>query len=871
MARNTHRPEMHRRVAWKQPVRVATTAAGTLASDFENGDTVDGKTLATGDRVLIKNQAAGAENGIYVVKASGAPARAFDMDDANEVVGAKVYVVDGTANGGKTFHSTNLTTPTLGATALTFAEDTGGVGGDVATDSIWDAKGDLAVGTGADTASRLPVGTDGWHLVADSGEATGLSWAEPAAGTTAPFYNVADYGATGDGTTDDTSAIEDAIAAADATNGGTIYFPPGTYKITTTLSFTGGDYHLLGSGGRYSASIIHQVTSNTDALSFAPSSGTAIRTKASRIENLTIAGPGGASSGAGVRTTNDVHMTHCFVYGFYYGAYLGTASYYSLLFACTFTDCDHSGVYLNFTNNTTIDSCRFTGAFPGYSAPIGALAYGIYINGGLAQRVINSSIEYFTHWGIFCTAGPVEIIGNYFETGQATQANDALVFCSGGKGVAIIANYFQASNAAWSIDLGSSAVTGVIIAGNRIQAGTAGAVRTRDSTVAFLIGNDVTGTKTLTATTYDLDAYPPMADPMTTRGDIIYRNASNATARLAVGAAGRVFASDGTDPAWTATGGDVTGAITALTVGKLQGRTVASSLPSTDDVLTWDGSQWAPAAIPPGGVTEITDLPTAETNDTLVLAPDGVGGVEWRAETTGGTPGDTVEDETTWGITPAAGASAAYSRADHTHGSPAEPETGALSDDTPLVESGAGDAGDAATASRSDHVHPVGGVGLTKTEVGYTTVGGSLETLSGNTVYMKKFTMAQAGLVASGSLYMSPNGDNVATNRFAIMADNAGSPGDLMATSVPFVGNTFLLSRAGPTNQAAWITIPIGIWLTAGDYWLAWEPSGTNVRIAYDAGSDRKYTSGGTWVAHGGRYTDSDTTRKYSAYATVVY
>lgn len=41
-----------------------------------------------------------------------------------------------------------------------------------------------------------------------------------------------------------------------------------------------------------------------------------------------------------------------------------------------------------------------------------------------------------------------------------------------------------------------------------------------------------------------------MADPMTTRGDVILRNSSNATARLAVGAANTIFGSDGTDPSW---------------------------------------------------------------------------------------------------------------------------------------------------------------------------------------------------------------------------------------------------------------------------------------------------------------------------------
>lgn len=52
--------------------------------------------------------------------------------------------------------------------------------GDVATDAIWDAKGDLAVGTGADTAAKLTVGADGKYLKAASGEATGLIWDSPA-------------------------------------------------------------------------------------------------------------------------------------------------------------------------------------------------------------------------------------------------------------------------------------------------------------------------------------------------------------------------------------------------------------------------------------------------------------------------------------------------------------------------------------------------------------------------------------------------------------------------------------------------------------------------------------------------------------------
>jgi hypothetical protein len=48
--------------------------------------------------------------------------------------------------------------------------------GVVAVDKIWDAKGDLAVGTGADAAAKLTAGANDTILMADSGQATGLKW-----------------------------------------------------------------------------------------------------------------------------------------------------------------------------------------------------------------------------------------------------------------------------------------------------------------------------------------------------------------------------------------------------------------------------------------------------------------------------------------------------------------------------------------------------------------------------------------------------------------------------------------------------------------------------------------------------------------------
>lgn len=68
---------------------------------------------------------------------------------------------------------TGGTTPT----AWLFVQPDGSsAAGNVATDAIWDAKGDLAAGTGANTAAKVTVGANGTHLEADSVQSTGVAW-----------------------------------------------------------------------------------------------------------------------------------------------------------------------------------------------------------------------------------------------------------------------------------------------------------------------------------------------------------------------------------------------------------------------------------------------------------------------------------------------------------------------------------------------------------------------------------------------------------------------------------------------------------------------------------------------------------------------
>lgn len=107
-------------LSWKDEVRVATTTNGTLATAFANGQSIDGLTIATGDRLLLKDQSAPAENGLYIVPASGAPTRATDADSTAELNNATVFITDGTVGGGKTYTQTTKN-PTVGSSSLVWA------------------------------------------------------------------------------------------------------------------------------------------------------------------------------------------------------------------------------------------------------------------------------------------------------------------------------------------------------------------------------------------------------------------------------------------------------------------------------------------------------------------------------------------------------------------------------------------------------------------------------------------------------------------------------------------------------------------------------------------------------------------------------
>ncbi len=114
-------------LTWKAAARVASTGNVTLSGP---GTTIDGVTLANGDRVLLKDQTTGSQNGIYVFNgAASTLTRAPDADSSAEVsAGTALSIAEGSVNGDKTFVLVTNNPITLGTTALTFSLMNGGSG-----------------------------------------------------------------------------------------------------------------------------------------------------------------------------------------------------------------------------------------------------------------------------------------------------------------------------------------------------------------------------------------------------------------------------------------------------------------------------------------------------------------------------------------------------------------------------------------------------------------------------------------------------------------------------------------------------------------------------------------------------------------------
>ncbi len=153
---------------FKDSVRVASTANVTVSGP---GAAIDGVTLSSGDRVLLKNQSTGSENGIYVFNgAASALTRATDANANSEVTpGMFVFVEEGTVNADNGYVLSTDGTISVGSTALTFTQFSG-AGQIVAGDAMTKSGNTLNVN---DDNVTLEVNSDALRIKGISATAVG--------------------------------------------------------------------------------------------------------------------------------------------------------------------------------------------------------------------------------------------------------------------------------------------------------------------------------------------------------------------------------------------------------------------------------------------------------------------------------------------------------------------------------------------------------------------------------------------------------------------------------------------------------------------------------------------------------------------------
>lgn len=195
-------------VPMKAPCRAATTTNITLSGL----QSIDGITVASGDRVLVKNQTTATQNGIYVVD-TGDWSRSVDANGNYDLVqGTMVLVNSGSTNASTIWQITTSGTITIGTSSISFQQ--GLFSGLGSTQFLQGGTG--AVYRGAQGKMREIVSVMDWIP-----EGTDTS------------------------TTNCTTYIQDAIDSL--SSGGKLYFPKGTYRINTGLTMKSA-VSLVGDG-----------------------------------------------------------------------------------------------------------------------------------------------------------------------------------------------------------------------------------------------------------------------------------------------------------------------------------------------------------------------------------------------------------------------------------------------------------------------------------------------------------------------------------------------------------------------------------------------------------------------------------------------
>ncbi len=133
--------------------KVATTGNVNLTNGLENGDTIDGISLSTGDKILVKSQTDATENGIYICPNSGTASRDTNYDTVEELAGQMIVVQQGSTNADKIFLCTTDNSGSIGSVDIVFSQVTPANQGTVQSVGITQSGSEFTIGNTPITSS----------------------------------------------------------------------------------------------------------------------------------------------------------------------------------------------------------------------------------------------------------------------------------------------------------------------------------------------------------------------------------------------------------------------------------------------------------------------------------------------------------------------------------------------------------------------------------------------------------------------------------------------------------------------------------------------------------------------------------------------
>lgn len=169
---------------------------------------------------------------------------------------------------------------------------------------------------------------------------------------------------------------------------------------------------------------------------------------------------------------------------------------------------------------------------------------------------------------------------------------------------------------------------------------------------------------------------------------------------------------------------------------------------------------------------------------------------------------------------------------------------------------------------------PAWGTAIVRSTIGTTSIGGSFRSPTGTT-YLKKVTLATDGFLASIMVGVKGDGANNGGINVGVLSDSAGVPVNVLAgaswsfnAAAGTINYGFLLNTTART-----ITVPVGVWLTAADYWLAATintNSAGGIQMAYSAGTGSDKTQAIQRLSDVSFISTSNTTDDHSIAANIL-